>query len=308
MLRLAIFLIGSLGFLSSRRADVVHVGDLVLWPLAVVARLFKTAPRIVITAYGLDVIYGRRRGWLPKLYALYLGLGVRLVARRVRIIAISQETARLCRAAGFPDVSVVTLGVDPPQPLPVAGDEPSDYVLFVGRLVRRKGAAWFANDVMPHLPASLNMVVVGKAWDPEELASLRKNPRVDYREVVSGEQLSSLRRAALAVVMPNIPSAGNDVEGFGLTAVEAGAEGGVLLASGIEGIVDAVVDGTTGFLLPAGDAMAWVSKVVEVRAWTPRQRAEFILACQDEIATRYSWSTVAQKTVGVYDVPTEEPR
>jgi phosphatidyl-myo-inositol dimannoside synthase len=304
--RLAIFLIGSLGFLLRRRADVVHIGDLVLWPLALAAHVFGTAPRVVITAYGLDVIYGRRRGLLPKVYGLYLRLGVRLVARRVRIIAISNETARLCRAAGFSDVVVVTLGVDLPATAPAEENVPGNYVLFVGRLVRRKGAAWFASEVLPRLPASLRMVVVGKAWDLEELAVLEANPRVEYQKVVSAAQLLTLRRSAVVVVMPNVLSSGNDIEGFGLTAVEAGADGGVLLASGIEGIVDAVVDGTTGFLLPAGDAAAWAAKVDDVFGWSPQRRSEFIHACQAEVARRYTWSAVANQTLDAYGASQED--
>lgn len=298
--RLAMFLIGSFPFLLRRRAYVVHIGDLVLWPLALAARWFRTAPHVAVTAYGLDVIYGRRRGLLPKLYAMYLGAGARLIGRHVRVIAISHETARLCRDAGFVRVSVVTLGVDRPASPPSEHLPPGNFVLFVGRLVRRKGAGWFVRNVLPLIPTDLRLVVVGKGWDADELAALRDNERVDYREVVSGADLFALRREAVVVVMPNIPSAGTDVEGFGLTAVEAGADGGVLLASGIEGIIDAVVDNVTGFLLPTGDAQAWAGKIGDVYRWSPAQRAAFVRACQAEVAVRFTWQAVADQTLAAY--------
>ncbi|UPG91120.1 glycosyltransferase family 4 protein [Luteibacter aegosomaticola] len=301
LFRLTIFLIGSIGFLFRRRADVVHVGDLVLWPLALAARWFRSAPRVAITAYGLDVIYGQRKGLLPRIYATYLALGVRLIGQRVRIIAISQETARLCRDAGFADVVVVTLGVDLPTSAPPPDEAPGPFILFVGRLVRRKGAAWFIREVLPLLPDAMGLLVVGKDWDPDEVAALRESSRVDYREVVSSAELFALRRSATVVVMPNIPSGGTDVEGFGLTAVEAGADGGVLLASGIEGIVDAVIDGTTGFLLPAGDASAWVGKILEVAAWELTRRARFIASCQAAIGDHYAWPVVAERTLAAYE-------
>lgn len=303
--RLAMFLIGSFPFLLRRRAYVVHIGDLVLWPLALAARWLRTAPHVAVTAYGLDVIYGRRRGLLPKLYALYLGVGARLIGRRVRIIAISHETARLCRDAGFAHVSVVTLGVDAPAAPPNGEQVPGDFVLFVGRLVRRKGAGWFVRHVLPLLPPHLRLVVVGKAWDADEVLALRQEARVEYRELVSGPDLFALRREALVVVMPNIPSEGKDIEGFGLTAVEAGADGGVLIASGIEGIVDAVVDGVTGFLLPASDAQAWAAKIEQVDRWSAAERAAFLRACQAEISARYTWQAVAEQTLAAYSVQPE---
>ncbi|MFC4525305.1 glycosyltransferase family 4 protein [Dyella halodurans] len=305
LIRLASFVVKAMHFLVGRRADVVHVGDLVLWPLALAARLARTAPRIAITAYGLDLVFGRRPGLLPWIYRRYLALGVRLVGKNVRVIAISRQTATLCREAGFRDVAVVTLGVDLPTRVPPVDRPAGDFVLFIGRLVRRKGAAWFAREVMPLLPGTLRLVVVGRAWDEEEAAALRTDPRVDCRDVVSAADLFTLRRDALAVVMPNITSGGTDVEGFGLTAVEAGADGGVLLASGIEGILDAVVDGRTGFLLPTGDASAWAAKIAEIATWPAAQRTSFILAAQETIASLYAWPAVAERTLEAYGAPME---
>lgn len=303
MVSLAAFFFRSAALLCRRRVDVVHVGDLVLWPLALIARWTRSAPRIAITAYGLDLIYGRRKGLLPWLYRRYLALGVKLIRRSARIIAISEPTAVLCREAGFSDVTVVTLGVDMRASIAPSSEEasmPCPFVLFVGRLVRRKGAAWFAREVLPLLPETLRFVVVGKCWDDQELVALQGSARIEYRDFVSSEALLVLRRQALVVIMPNIPSDGLDVEGFGLTALEAAADGGVLLASGIEGIVDAVVDGVTGFLLPSTDAFRWAAKIDEVGNWSATQRSAFVEGAQQTVAARFSWDAVAEQTVNAY--------
>lgn len=300
---LAGFILRSAALLFRRKVDVLHLGDLVLWPLALVARWAGSATRIAMTAYGLDVIYGRRNGVSPWLYGRYLALGVRLISHSVRIIAISAPTAVLCRDAGFGDVTVVTLGVETPTSmLSPASDLQAarPFVLFVGRLVRRKGAAWFAREVLPLLPETLRFVVVGKCWDDREMAALQGSERIEYRDFVSDDALRALRQQALVVVMPNIPSDGLDVEGFGLTALEAAADGGVLLASGIEGIVDAVVDGETGFLLPAKDAACWAAKIDEISAWSKERRIAFIEKARQTVATRFSWGAVADQTVDAY--------
>jgi phosphatidylinositol alpha-1,6-mannosyltransferase len=62
------------------------------------------------------------------------------------------------------------------------------------------------------------------------------------------------------MLMPNIKDAG-DMEGFGLVALEASVQGKTVLASGIEGITDAVHDNKNGYLLPSGDAQAWADKI-----------------------------------------------
>jgi len=303
MISLAVFAIRSAALLCRRKVDVVHVGDLVLWPLALIARWARSAPRIAMTAYGLDLIYGRRRGFLPWLYRHYLAVGVKLVGRSSRIIAISESTAALCREAGFSDVIVITPGVDMPVTMAPSSAEASigrPFVLFVGRLVKRKGVAWFAREVLPLLPDSLQFVVVGKCWDDDEMSALQGSARVECRDFASSETLLALRRRALVVIMPNIPSDGLDVEGFGLTALEAAADGGVLLASGIEGIVDAVVDGVTGFLLPTRDASRWAEKIDEIGNWSATERSTFVERAQLTIATRFSWGAVAGQTVDAY--------
>lgn len=287
--------------LRESRLSVVHVGDLVLWPLILISRLKHPSAKVVVTAYGLDIIYGKHKGLLPKIYNLYLNLGVRLTGKYVHVIAISRATANLCSEVGFSNVSVVNLGVSTPKrALPELRQDRDKYVLFVGRLVKRKGAVWFANNVLPLLPNDVKMKVVGKCWDKEEIKALLNHDRVEYLGMVSNFELTALRREAVAVLMPNITTNGIDIEGFGLTALEAVADGGILIASGIEGIVDAVVDGLTGFLLPPEKHLIWKEKINEILAWPDSEREAFVRNAREVVDKRYSWERVAQETVKVY--------
>lgn len=65
---------------------------------------------------------------------------------------------------------------------------------------------------------------------------------------------------ASVFVMPNVPVKG-DVEGFGLVALEAGCAGLPLVASDIEGIRDAIVQGENGALVRWDDAGAFAAAV-----------------------------------------------
>ena len=300
--RLAIFMFSSIVEILRRRQDVIHIGDLVMWPLSAVAALVRPSAPVVITAYGLDILYGEKPGLGPAIYRLYLSLGVALVGRRTRVIAISSATADLCRSKGFVNVSVVKLGVNLSERSPVEALDVKPYVLFVGRLVERKGASWFAEQVLPLLDEEIKFVVVGKPWDEPELNSILNNPRAIYEGVLSNEEIAKLRRSAIAIVMPNISTGGQDMEGFGLTALEAAADGGILLASGIEGIVDAVVDGVTGFLLPERNASKWSEKINELSVWHERKREDFTRHAIEVIRNEYSWERVSVNTKNVYDI------
>jgi glycosyltransferase involved in cell wall biosynthesis len=277
--------------------NVIHLCDMASWPIGLAARLRNPAAQIVATAHGTDVAYPLRSGVLPRLYGAYLRLGARLLSR-LRIAANSHATAGLCRKAGFENVHVVPLAVREAPELPnLAVDR---YVLFVGRLVRRKGCRWFVTEVLPKLEPDIRLKVAGTIWDDSERQPL-DNPRVDFLGPVFGKALAELRQRAIAVVMPNIRiTDGNLFEGFGLTALEAVADGGVLCAAKIDGIVDAVRDGETGFLLTPGDAAEWASKISEISEWDGGRRDEFVRRAREVVSSEYSWPRVVRETVALY--------
>lgn len=307
LIALALFFFRT-AFALSRRGrswDLVHFGDFVLFPLVWLhSKVSPSTPRVV-TVHGLDVIFGNRTGWKAGIYRLFMSWAERHRDCLQSIIVNSRNTGRLVTKAGLGESVVIPLGVrlsatETANATPI---EPDDrYVLFVGRLVRRKGAAWFATEVLPHLPQDVRFKVVGKTWDPSEDEALRMAPRVERLGYVTDQELARLRAGAVAVVMPNIPSEGEqDVEGFGITALEAAVGGAPLVAAELEGVADAVIDGVTGFLLEPLQPMIWADKICELLAWTPDQRHAFFETATFRVARDFSWSRVARDTVKVYD-------
>ena len=101
--------------------------------------------------------------------------------------------------------------------------------------------------------------------------------------------------------MPNVKNTdGMDVEGFGLTALEAADNGAPLIAADLEGIRDAVIHGKTGFLEPAEDAHAWAKRISQLMDWSVEERKKFSLNAQRNLLQHYSWHRVAQDTLDVY--------
>lgn len=286
--------------LKKSKFHVVHLGDMVLWPVGLISLFFKRKTSVVISAHGTDIAYPLRPGVLPYLYKLYLRIGALLIGKKIKIIANSHATAEHCLSHGYKEVCIVPLAVTISDSFSNVNNEIGDYVLFVGRLVHRKGAAWFIENVLPLLKGDINFKIAGTIWDNDEFEAVVQCGRAEFLGPVYGERLAQLRRHAIAVVMPNISCGGRDFEGFGITALEAGADGGVLLASGIEGIVDAVIDGETGFLLPSEQPFKWKEKIEEVHKWPIGKRLQFIENARLVLKDKFSWDRVASNTYKVY--------
>jgi phosphatidylinositol alpha-1,6-mannosyltransferase len=246
--------------------------DLILFPAAVCHWLVAPRAIRVVVVHGLDLVYQLRSGVLSRAYALFFGMFRACQGVFSTIVANSRNTAALAARAGLRSLVVInpslprsalTEGRDATGALPPDWPTHGRRILYFGRLVPRKGALWFARNVMPALPPDCIFVVAGKAPDPAYSHALEGCPRTLCLGRVGSTQLAAMIQAADVVVMPNIETPESvDVEGFGLAAIEATALGGRLLASAIDGLTDAVVDGVTGRQVPTGDAQAWIDATV----------------------------------------------
>jgi glycosyltransferase involved in cell wall biosynthesis len=168
-------------------------------------------------------------------------------------------------------------------------------ILFVGRLVERKGCGWFIRQVLPLLPRDTRLLVAGTAWEEREHTALAE-PGVEFLGPVHGPALIELYSRAKCVILPNIEVSTGEYEGFGLVAPEAAAAGGLVLAARCDGLVDAVIDGTTGLLVESGNPVAWAESIRDISSWDLERRRRFLIKAQAAAANRFCWSRVARDT------------
>lgn len=137
-------------------------------------------------------------------------------------------------------------------------------ILFVGRLNRDKGVLDLAVafDTIARQRPDVDLLLVGAEEDV---------PFIRMREICSAarDRLHYVRFTAT----PERYMAAADIfclpsyrEGFGLTIIEAAACGVPAVASRIYGITDAVADGRTGLLFPAGDGAALTQDLLKLIA------------------------------------------
>ncbi len=279
--------------------DVVHFSDLVLFPLAWLHWMISSKNARIITVHGLDMLYGRRAGIAPGIYRHFMKWAVNNRHTITHYIANSKNTADIAESMGFMPVTPVPLAAGSVISTSVT-ERNGNYIFFFGRIVKRKGVRWFIDEMLPLVSDDIKFVIAGKIWDRDELNGV-STKRVEYLGPVSEEKLTSLCSKALAVVLPNIAIPDNkDVEGFGLAAVEAAARGGVVIASDLEGIKDAVRHGETGFLVKPGDPDAWVRQIDAISCWETEERLKFINHSKSVVQKYYSWERVAKDTHDIY--------
>ena len=272
------------------RGDIglLHVGDPVLAPLALIARLFGIP--CSVTLHGLDVVYERG------VYPLWRGVFLRGFDA---YIAISEATRDAALRIHIPAdrIHVIGIGIDVPAEVAQSTTRDTSIILFVGRLVRRKGLGWFVAEVLPVLAAryaDLKLVVLGDGPERAAIAEMAISRNVGDRIVWLGKRSDAEKATWFAkagvCVMPNIVVHG-DMEGFGIVALEAAAAGCPVVAANLEGLRDAVTDGESGVLAPSGDGPAWISAVHALLS-DARLNAAFGRRARDHVRLTRRWAPI----------------
>jgi len=240
-----------------KRILLLHLGDPALAPLGRLAKLCGVP--VCVTVHGLDVTYPH------PLYRFWLRTFLRDFDAYI-CISSAARAAAIAKGVPLARTSVIGVGVAAPAALANGPREP-DLLLFVGRLVRRKGLEWFVRLVLPSVARrrdGVRLAVIGAG--PERAAiegaavAAGVAERITWLGAVSeSERMTWLSRAAICIA-PNIHVPG-DIEGYGVVALEAAAAGCALIAADLEGLRDAIVDGQGGRLIASEDVDGWTAAI-----------------------------------------------
>ena len=170
-------------------------------------------------------------------------------------------------------------------------------ILTVARVVRRKGI----DTTIRALPGILKAVpdcryvVVGDGCDRGALEQLVMElglmDRVEFLGQVSETVRRSVYLASDLYVMPSYPGDEGEVEGFGISFLEANAHGLTAIGSSAGGIPDAIEDGVNGLLVPPKDPQR-VATAVTYLLCHPEVRTAMAEAGRRRIRERYNWPMI----------------
>lgn len=304
------FFIRASWLLATRKIDIIHMQDGLPSPMAVVLKWIFRKPLCVVV-HGLDVTYENN---------LYQAVIPRALKRADHIFCVSSATRDEVTARGIDleKTSVVPLGItddlfinDKSQAkkyvLEKLGvtDQKTQIILSTGRLVKRKGMEWFIENVMPQIhkahPNALLLVSGEGPYRPEIEAAIKKHgleQSVYLLGRVSDEYLKQLYNSADVFVMPNIRVPG-DMEGFGRVLLEAALCEVPVVAAGIEGITDAIIDQKNGVLVESANANAFTAQVKSFLS-DPAKSQGFGKKARTYTLDNYNWPAIANKFIATY--------
>jgi len=289
----------SLFLIYYKKVNIIIFSDCALAPLGVLIKKTAKDLRIYTVAHGLDITYNN---------FFYQ----RFVAKYIKdfdlVIANSENTKNICQKKQIKKVITIPCGMDVEKFVKKLNKTNIDIVnkypqlknkkklLSVGHLVERKGFFWFAENVMPLLGDEYYYVVIGGYRNKngvQKRGEIEKNNKLKNKVLflgeVSDEVLFSFYnfRQVKAFIMPNI-KVDNNVEGFGIVAIEAAVAGIPVIASNIEGMKTSVIDKKTGLLVEERNPDRFFNAIKHIDE-IDRDKT------RQEIINNFSWEVIIKR-------------
>lgn len=292
------------------KPHVVLAGSGLTAPLAWLASKLSGATSAAYL-HGLDIAVSNKT---------YQTLWVPFFRRIDRIIVNSTPTKQLALEAGVVEqnITIIYPGVELPEAPQTLesiqafkqkhGLEGKKVLLSVGRLTTRKGLREFVEQALPQIIINVPntvLVVIGAApkdslsTETQNIESIRQIARIKGIEdnirflgKVDEEDLVRALQSADVHIFP-IRHIEGDPEGFGMVAIEAAAHGLPTVAFATGGVVDAVSNQQSGYLVESSDYGMLAQKISQVIQSDKKIWQE---SCK-EFAQDFAWRKFGQKVV-----------
>ena len=249
-------------FARTRRLIIDHkldsvfllTGGFTMFGLALLAYCRLTGKRTTMLVYGKDILQARRKP-LGRILARFSPMTARCVSANSRYTAsllprTTRTKARILYPAVDPRIAV--------NLIPSKRTDSERTILFVGRLVKRKGVEDLlaaTKTLLRDFP-QLRLEIVGDGPERGRLdalvSSLGLEGAVTFFGSLRGKPLMARYQLCDVFAMPS-RTLKDDIEGFGTVFLEAGLFGKPCVGTFSGGIPDAILDGMTGLLVKEGD-------------------------------------------------------
>ena len=309
------------------KIDIVHTHT---WYAAMAGFLAKKLYGIpfVMTTHSLEPLRAWKEEQLGSGYAMSSWMERTAILDADAIIAVSNGTkADILRAYPEVDASrvhVIYNGIDVAQYrktsatealLKYGVDPAAPYVLFVGRITRQKGVTHLVDAVRFLAPGTQVVLCAGSPDTPEMEQEMRAGveaARAAGGNIVWIEKRVPKQEAIELYSNCRVFCCPSVYEPFGIINLEAMACGAPVVASAVGGILEVVVDGVTGRLVPFDadpvtgfplDADRFsrdlAARIAELMA-NPSLCARMGAAGRKCVEETFAWESIAAQTVELY--------
>jgi glycosyltransferase involved in cell wall biosynthesis len=311
---------GIKALISAAKFDAIILGDGVLSPVGRMIKFFYPQKKIFSVIHGLDITYARKKSLLG---SIYRSINMPALKRLDKLIMVGNSTIQEAVKSGIDRERCVFIpnGIDPKdicerhdrselEKLLGMDLDGKKVIVRVGRYVKHKGTDWFIKEVMPKLPENYILVAAGgvvakKTPGDENIHPVcqkeadnnKLGDRVSLLTNLPWRNMKVLFNTADLLVSPNVRVEGS-MEGFGINAIEGAACGRVVVASRLEGLKDAIIDGENGFLVEPGNVEEYVKTTMRLLEDND-YRLEFSVKAKKYTIQNFSWDFIAKKYIEV---------
>jgi glycosyltransferase involved in cell wall biosynthesis len=283
--------------LRHRRFHLIHAHWLIPQGLVAILACYLTGSKIplLFTSHGGDlfglqgIIMNRIKRWV------ILKSDALTVVSRNMIEAVERL------GAAHKKIYVIPMGVDlKTRFIPAETTRINDNILFVGRLVEKKGLHYLIHALplilKKHPQTTLLIAGDGPKKNNLEKASVKLGIKkhVRFLGAVKNDRLPALYQTSGVLVFPSVIAEDGDREGFGLVLVEAlGCECATVVTD-LPAMQDIIIDGKTGIVVPQKNIRKLAEKVIlllddqKLRESLGREGRRHVLR-------NFDWTIIAEK-------------
>jgi colanic acid/amylovoran biosynthesis glycosyltransferase len=201
---------------------------------------------LLVTLHGADVTV---RSSQPDIYK-------RLGEEASLFLCVSEFVRHSALEAGFPSQKLLVhyIGIDREIFSLPGAREASRGVLFVGRLVEKKGCEYLlrAMQLVQQAHPQCELTVIGDGPLRAALETLARELKIrfQFRGIQSPAVIREALQKAHVFCVPSVTATNGDSEGLGIVFAEAQAMGVPVVSTTHGGIPEIVLNGVTGLLVP----------------------------------------------------------
>lgn len=258
--------------IAERRPRLVHaqfgLGGALALPIARHAKL-----PLVVTFHGGDATKDKHYEDRRLLRTIFQRRREALMAEARSFLCVSRFVRDTLLARGFPaeKLEVHYLGIEIPESVMLPPICASGTVLFVGRLVEKKGLDTLIDALaaLKERGVDLELSVLGEGPLKPVLKRHAEAARVKthFEGWKSAAEVQKAMRRALLLAVPSRAAQGGDSEGLPTVIMEAMALGVPVVATRHAGIPEIVTDRVTGLLVPESDPAALAEAIMAIKSY-----------------------------------------
>jgi glycosyltransferase involved in cell wall biosynthesis len=290
---------------TKTKPKILHVH----WPfphafMAFYATLLRKTP-VVLNFHGAELLLAKKKKWIRPILKSF-------IKRADAVIANSSFTAGKVKEIYDRDVEILpygtTLGARDISDGGIDGDDGTAAggkfrILFVGRHIERKGIEYLirAAAMLDADKFQLRIAGGGDLTEKLKLQAANEAPlQVTFLGKLSAEELENEYKSANCFVLPAIVDSRGDTEGLGVVLIEAAEYGVPIVASGVGGITDVVINDKTGLLVNEKSPRELADAMRKLYDNDNNLCQTLAKNCKAHVRKLFSWDRITAEQIELY--------